>query len=134
MFVVMKMPAVQANYYYGYLARTYSKPLNAIVCREEQPYLKLAKYEEINDFMSFIGSYMIAVIQMNNISQRAFERLCREQGYHFSIRSIKGLIRKDRSNFRLSYFAVPFALLGISWKEVFMAYTDYLSGEERQIA
>lgn len=81
-------------------------------------------YKCLDDFMVFMAKHLLTSIKANKYSLRKFEALCLLNGYNFHRRSIHGIINRDRGDFRLSYFVIPFGLLGLTLDDVMKAYID----------
>ena len=125
-----------------YLQRA-QKASKAILCPKKEPKYKaspkhnipesnLRYYQEIEGIMKFTAKYIVELIKLQGLSLNKFEKLCAKHGYELHRRSLYGLIRGDRGDFRLSYFAVPLGLLGVTLNDVFRAYVKYLDEIEEE--
>lgn len=72
----------------------------------------------------FMAQYLLLSIKKNT-SLCKFEKHCKSSGFTFSRRSLYGIIAGDRGNFKLSWFACLFHLLGVELIEVLRAYIVY---------
>lgn len=91
----------------------------------------LEAYESVNLLLVYSAMSLKQCIREKGYSLPKFEKYCKENGYGFNRRSLNGLISGDRCNFKLTYFSIPFYLLGIDYNEVLIAYVQNVLIPER---
>lgn len=110
------------NWLYSTRYDRFTKPKGQNICPSLLKY-----YKPVNDVNQYLSIRLRTSIYLSGYTLVAFEQACREHSYKFNRRTLNGLIRSDRGDFRLSFFAIAYGILGIDLDDVLREY--YTTGE-----